>query len=53
MYVWWLQGTSDRLMQQLVEVENNVDPTFVEDFLLTHRTFIESPLVVANKLLQW
>ncbi|MPC34873.1 Rap guanine nucleotide exchange factor 2 [Portunus trituberculatus] len=48
-----IKGTSERLMQQLVEVENNVDPTFVEDFLLTHRTFIESPLVVANKLLQW
>ncbi|KAK3863195.1 hypothetical protein Pcinc_031004 [Petrolisthes cinctipes] len=48
-----IKGTSDRLMQQLVEVENNIDPTYVEDFLLTHRTFIESPLVVANKLLQW
>nr|XP_045621434.1 uncharacterized protein LOC123772381 isoform X4 [Procambarus clarkii] len=48
-----IKGTAERLMHQLVEVENNVDPTYVEDFLLTHRTFIESPLVVANKLLQW
>ncbi|XP_071543383.1 uncharacterized protein PDZ-GEF isoform X3 [Panulirus ornatus] len=48
-----IKGTAERLMQQLVEVENNVDPTYVEDFLLTHRTFIESPLVVANRLLQW
>lgn len=40
-------------MSQLVEVENNVDPTYVEDFLLTHRTFIDNPLQVANKLLEW
>ncbi|ROT81632.1 Rap guanine nucleotide exchange factor 2 [Penaeus vannamei] len=37
-------GTAERLMSQLVEVENNVDPTYVEDFLLTHRTFIDNPL---------
>lgn len=48
-----IKGTAERLMQQLVEVENNVDPTYVEDFLLTHRTFIDSPLTVSNKLLQW
>ncbi|KAK7067439.1 Rap guanine nucleotide exchange factor 2, partial [Halocaridina rubra] len=48
-----IKGTADKLMCQLVEVENNVDPTYVEDFLLTHRTFVETPLTVANKLLQW
>ncbi|XP_076045359.1 rap guanine nucleotide exchange factor 6-like isoform X2 [Oratosquilla oratoria] len=48
-----IKGTPEILMSQLVEVENNVDPTYVEDFLLTHRTFIENPLVVANKLLHW
>ncbi|XP_042235626.1 rap guanine nucleotide exchange factor 2-like isoform X6 [Homarus americanus] len=48
-----IKGTAERLMQQLVEVENNVDPTYVEDFLLTHRTFIVTPLTVANKLLHW
>ena len=40
-------------MSQLVEVENNVDPTYVEDFLLTHRTFLKDPLIVATKLLEW
>ena len=37
-----IKGTPERLMQQLVEVENYVDPTYVEDFLLTHRfVFVE------------
>ncbi|XP_066987229.1 uncharacterized protein PDZ-GEF isoform X4 [Macrobrachium rosenbergii] len=48
-----IKGTSEKLMCQLVEVENNVDPTYVEDFLLTHRTFVDKPLTVANKLLHW
>lgn len=48
-----IKGTSEKLMCQLVEVENNVDPTYVEDFLLTHRTFVETPLTLSNKLLQW
>ncbi|KAG7176473.1 Rap guanine nucleotide exchange factor 2-like [Homarus americanus] len=41
-----IKGTAERLMQQLVEVENNVDPTYVEDFLLTHRTFIGYLLIL-------
>ncbi|XP_047738846.1 rap guanine nucleotide exchange factor 2 [Hyalella azteca] len=48
-----IKGTPERLMLQLIEVENCIDPTYVEDFLLTHRTFLKSPLVVAEKLLQW
>jgi hypothetical protein len=27
------------------------DPNFVEDFLLTYRTFISDPLLITNKLL--
>ena len=48
-----LQGTPEKLMSQLVEVEKIVDPTYVEDFLLTHRTFLHDPLIIANKLLEW
>uniref|UniRef100_A0A6A7FVZ9 Rap guanine nucleotide exchange factor 2-like n=2 Tax=Hirondellea gigas TaxID=1518452 RepID=A0A6A7FVZ9_9CRUS len=48
-----IKGTPERLMAQLGEVEYNVDPTYVEDFLLTHRTFLSSPLIVAEKLLSW
>lgn len=40
-------------MQHLVEVENVLDTTYVEDFLLTHRKFISNSVIVANKLLEW
>ncbi|XP_064216044.1 rap guanine nucleotide exchange factor 6 isoform X4 [Tribolium castaneum] len=48
-----IRATSDRLMQQLIEENSLTDPTYVEDFLLTHRTFLPSPLHVANQLLEW
>ncbi|XP_022258450.1 rap guanine nucleotide exchange factor 2-like [Limulus polyphemus] len=47
-----IRGTPDSLMAQLVE-ENTLDPRYVEDFLLTQRTFISSPITVANNLLTW
>ncbi|OWR43078.1 rap guanine nucleotide exchange factor 2 [Danaus plexippus] len=47
-----IRGTPEHLMLQLIE-DNSRDSTYVEDFLLTHRTFIESPLVVAKQLLAW
>lgn len=40
-------------MLQLIEENSLTDPTYVEDFLLTHRVFIPSPLHVANQLLDW
>lgn len=30
-----------------------VDPTYIEDFLLTYRTFLSSPMEVGRKLLEW
>ena len=47
------QGTVDRLINHLVEQHSAVDPTYVEDFLLIYRTFLKSPLLVAEKLLVW
>lgn len=47
------QGTAEKLMQQLIEENSLTDPTYVEDFLLTHRTFIENPMRVAKQLLEW
>ena len=47
------QGTVDRLINHLVEQHSAVDPTYVEDFLLTYRAFLKSPLLVAEKLLAW
>lgn len=39
-------------MLQLIE-NSMTDSTYVEDFLLTHRTFTSSPLAVAQQLLTW
>lgn len=49
----FLQGSPERLMSQLVEENSVIDPSYVEDFLLTHRTFITNPNDVAKKLLSW
>ena len=32
-----IRGSPEKLMAQLIEENASVDPTFVEDFLLTHR----------------
>ncbi|XP_055549650.1 rap guanine nucleotide exchange factor 2 isoform X2 [Wyeomyia smithii] len=48
-----IRGTVDRLTQQLVEDTTQTDPNYVEDFLLTFRTFISDPIVVSKQLLKW
>lgn len=48
-----IRGTPERLMIHLIEENSINDPTYVEDFLLTHRTFIDSQINVASKLLEW
>ncbi|KAH8335813.1 hypothetical protein KR074_007204, partial [Drosophila pseudoananassae] len=48
-----IRGTPERLLQQLVEENSMTDPTYVEDFLLTHRIFIHNPQEVSSKLLHW
>lgn len=48
-----IRGTSERLMRQLIEENSITDPYYVEDFLLTHRTFVDNPLHVATQLLEW
>ncbi|KAH8283637.1 hypothetical protein KR018_010331, partial [Drosophila ironensis] len=48
-----IRGTPERLLQQLVEENSVTDPTYVEDFLLTHRIFIQNPQEVSSKLLHW
>ncbi|KAJ0003906.1 hypothetical protein NQD34_010120 [Periophthalmus magnuspinnatus] len=42
-----------RLIMHLVEEPSVVDPTYIEDFLLTYRTFLSSPMEVGSRLLQW
>uniref|UniRef100_A0A8C7N4R2 Rap guanine nucleotide exchange factor 6 n=1 Tax=Oncorhynchus kisutch TaxID=8019 RepID=A0A8C7N4R2_ONCKI len=48
-----IKGTPQRLIMHLVEEPSVVDPTYIEDFLLTYRTFLSSPMEVGKKLLEW
>ncbi|KAM4675109.1 rap guanine nucleotide exchange factor 6 [Discoglossus pictus] len=48
-----IQGTPERLIMHLIEEHSIVDPTYIEDFLLTYRTFLLSPMDVGGKLLEW
>uniref|UniRef100_A0A8C8S813 Rap guanine nucleotide exchange factor 6 n=1 Tax=Pelusios castaneus TaxID=367368 RepID=A0A8C8S813_9SAUR len=48
-----IKATPERLIMHLIEEHSIVDPTYIEDFLLTYRTFLSSPLEVGNKLLDW
>ncbi|KAM9846827.1 rap guanine nucleotide exchange factor 6 [Aulostomus maculatus] len=48
-----IKGTPERLIMHLVEEPSVVDPTYIEDFLLTYRTFLSSPMEVGKKLLDW
>ncbi|XP_035282170.1 rap guanine nucleotide exchange factor 2 isoform X4 [Anguilla anguilla] len=48
-----IKGTTERLTMHLVEEHSVVDPTFIEDFLLTYRTFLSSPMIVGKRLLEW
>lgn len=47
------QGTPERLIMHLVEEPSVVDPTYIEDFLLTYRTFLSNPMDVGKKLFEW
>lgn len=48
-----IRGTPERLLLQLIEENSMTDPTYVEDFLLTQRTFYPCSLSVLRQLLQW
>ncbi|CAN0148727.1 unnamed protein product [Lampetra planeri] len=48
-----IKGTMERLLTHLVEEHSVVDPTYVEDFLLTYRTFLPGAKHVGEKLLEW
>jgi len=48
-----IRGSPEKLLSQLVEDQPFVDPTYVEDFLLMYRMFLDSPLDVSSKLLVW
>ncbi|CAF3464910.1 unnamed protein product [Rotaria sp. Silwood1] len=49
-----IKATTEKLLDLLVdEVQLINDPNYVQDFLLTYRTFIDNPTIVTNKLLEY
>lgn len=48
-----IRGSCEKLMGQLMEDNSDMDPTFTEDFLLTYRTFLDSPVIIMKQLLKW
>ena len=43
----------DRLLDHLMEDHSTIDPTYVEDYLLTYVIFHKKPHELAAKLLKW
>ena len=50
-----LRANANKLVERLVYDDLNtlVDPTYIQDFLLTYRVFIDNPTFVSNKLIEW
>jgi len=48
-----IRGMPDRLLDHLMEDHSTIDPTYVEDYLLTYVIFKNKPLELAAKLLKW
>ncbi|ETN74338.1 RasGEF domain protein [Necator americanus] len=49
-----IKGKPDKLIQHLVDDrDSNVDPHYVDDFLLTYRVFIHNPVIIFEKLMMW
>ena len=50
-----LKGSAEKLIERLMfdDSYSLVDPTYIQDFLLTYRVFIDEPIYVANKLVEW
>ncbi|KAA0192296.1 PDZ domain-containing guanine nucleotide exchange factor I isoform 2 protein [Fasciolopsis buskii] len=47
------QGTPEKLIEHLIADLSNLDITYPEDFLLTYRTFLDSPRPIVDRLLSW
>jgi glutamyl/glutaminyl-tRNA synthetase len=49
-----IKATTEKLLDLLVD-ENQLtdDPNYVQDFLLTYRTFIDDPMKITKKLLEY
>lgn len=48
-----IKANPERLVGHLVEDHSVIDPTYVEDFLLTYKTFLDKPREICGQLLNW
>lgn len=50
-----LKGSVEKLVERLVYDDSYsiIDPTYIQDFLLTYRVFCENPVRISSKLLEW
>ncbi|XP_030835372.1 rap guanine nucleotide exchange factor 2 isoform X4 [Strongylocentrotus purpuratus] len=48
-----IKATPDRLVSHLIANHSPIDPTYVEDFLMTYRTYMDSPHQICSCLLHW
>ena len=50
-----LKGSLEKLVERLIceDSYSIVDPTYIQDFLLTYRVFIDDPIYISNKLFEW
>jgi hypothetical protein len=49
-----IKGKPEKLLAHLIEErDTSIDPYYVEDFLLVYRTFIDTGMIVFEKLLHW
>ena len=47
------QATAQKLISHVVADHSAIDPTYVEDLLLTYKTFIDRPSEICGHLLNW
>lgn len=48
-----IKATPQKLVSHVVADHSAIDPTFVEDLLLTYKTFLDRPSEICSKLLNW
>ena len=47
------QATPQKLISHVVADHSAIDPTYVEDLLLTYKTFLDRPSEICSQLLNW
>ncbi|PFX26459.1 Rap guanine nucleotide exchange factor 6 [Stylophora pistillata] len=48
-----IKATAQKLISHVVADHSAIDPTYVEDLLLTYKTFLDRPSEICSQLLNW